>query len=110
MKKLDEMERNIQLRAKEKSYHVVLLVLSFWTFFHCWQTLQNGEPYRPLPGLLVCAAAAVQGFSEMAMKRRMTAGEEEYREPNIPFWTALAAAMVSLVFMAAGTYWILVKA
>ena len=95
MKKLDEMERNIQLRAKEKSYHVVLLVLSFWTFFHCWQTLQNG---------------AVQGFSEMAMKRRMTAGEEEYREPNIPFWTALAAAMVSLVFMAAGTYWILVKA
>ena len=35
MKKLDEMDRNIQLRSEEIGYKVTLLILSVWTFYDC---------------------------------------------------------------------------
>ena len=103
MKKMDEMERNIQLRAKERSYHMILLALGIWTFYNCWQTLQNGASYHPLPGLLVCGGACIQGASQELMKRKMAAGEEGYREPRTLLWASVAAAAVSTVLLAVVT-------
>ena len=48
MKKMDEMERNIQLRSEEWGYRTVLLALGIWTFFNCWQTAVFPTPIVPL--------------------------------------------------------------
>ncbi len=77
MKKMDEMERNIQLRSEEWGYRTVLLALGIWTFFNCWQTLGKGDVYRPLPGLILCFAVCVQGFFQAVLKQKMAAGEKE---------------------------------
>lgn len=104
MKKLDEMGRNIQLRSQEWGYRAALLMLGAWTFFNCWQTLKNGAAYHPLPGLILCLAVCVQGFSQMVLRRKMVAGDEEYREPNRPLWGVVAAVVAAAIILAAGTY------
>ncbi len=109
MKKMDEMDRNIQLRSEEISYRVTILLLSAWTLYDCWQTLANGAGYHPLPGLLVCFAVCVQSFSQMAMKRKMVAGDEEYHEPNKLLWTVVGIVALAAVLLSAGTY-LLMKA
>ena len=53
-----------------------------------------GSEYSPLPALILCLAVCVQGFSQMAMRRRMVAGDEEYREPNKLLRAAVAAIVV----------------
>lgn len=107
MKKLDEMDRTIQLRAQEIAYRVTLVIMSVWTLYNCWQTLANGAPFQPLPGLIVCLSVCVQSFSQMAMKRKMTAGDEEYHEPNKLLWVVLAALAIAAIVLSVGTFFLL---
>ena len=104
MRKMDEMERSIQLHAEEWGYRTALLSLSAWALFNCWQVLANGSEYSPLPALVLCLAVCVQGFSQMAMKRRMVAGDEEYREPNKLLRAAVAAIVVIALALSIGAY------
>ncbi|MDD3139358.1 MAG: hypothetical protein PHX08_10355 [Lachnospiraceae bacterium] len=109
MKKLDEMDRKIQLRSEEIGYKITLLILSVWTFYDCWQVLANGAKYSPLPGLIVCFAVCIQGFSQMAMNRKMIAGDDEYHEPNKLLWTIVGIIAVVAILLSVGT-WFLMKA
>lgn len=107
MKKLDEMDRNIQLRSEEIGYKVTLLILSFWTFYNCWQVLANSAKYSPMPGLIVCFAVCIQGFSQMVMKRKMIAGDEEYHEPNKIVWAIVGVIAVVAILLSIGTYFLM---
>ena len=107
MKELDEMGRNIQLRAQEISYRITLLILSVWTFYNCWQVFANDAKYSPLPGLIVCLAVSVQGFSQMAMKRKMIAGDEEYHEPNKIVWAIVGIIAGVAILLSVGTFFLL---
>lgn len=107
MKKMDEMDRNIQLRSEEWGYRSASLALAAWTLFNCWQTLVEGEAYHPLPGLILCFAACVQGFSQLAIKQKMISGDEEYREPNKLLWTILAAVILAALTASVGTYFMM---
>ncbi len=107
MKKMDEMDRNIQLRSEEWGYRSALLALAVWTLFNCCQTLINGAKYSPLPGFILCFAVCVQGFSQLAIKQKMIAGDEEYKEPNKLFWTVIAAVAIVAVIASVGTCFIM---
>ena len=41
MKKMDEMDRNIQMRSEEWGYKAALLSLCIWTLFNMYQTIVN---------------------------------------------------------------------
>ena len=47
MKKMDEMDRNLQLHSEEWGYRAALLSLSAWTLFSCWQALMHDGEYKP---------------------------------------------------------------
>ena len=106
MKKMDEMDRNIQLRSEEWGYRAALLALSAWTLFNCCQTLMYDVKHNPLPSLILCFAVCVQGVSQMAMKQKMVAGDEEYREPNKLLRTIIAAIVAIVLILSIGTYFL----
>ena len=106
MKKMDEMDRNIQLHSEEWGYRAALLSLSAWTLWNCWQTLMYDLAYNPLPSLILCFAVSVQAFSQMAMKRKMVAGDEEYREPNKLLRTVITSIVVVVFLLSIGTYFL----
>ena len=106
MKKMDEMDRNIQLHSEEWGYRTTLLSLSAWTLFNCWQSLMSDLEYNPLPSLVLCFAVSVQAFSQIAMKQKMIAGDEEYREPNKLLWTVIATIVLVVLILSVGTYFL----
>lgn len=107
MKKMDEMDRSIYLRSVEWGFRAAILALSAWTLYTCWQTLAQGAPYRPLPGLILFLATSVQSFSQIALRQRMTSGDEEYRPPNRLLQTVIAAVLLTVLLLCFGTYFIL---
>lgn len=109
MKKMDEMERSIQLRSEEWGYRVALLMLCGWTLFNSWQTLAYSAKHNPLPSLILCAAVSVQSFVQMGLKQKMVEGDEEYRQPNLLLRSIILSIVVTAVILSAGTYF-LVKA
>lgn len=106
MKKMDEMDRNIQLRSEEFGYKTAIFSLAVWTLFNCWQTLMSGTEHNPLPVLLLCLSVCVQNFSQMAMKHNMTAGDEEYHEPNKLLRVIIGAIVITAVIITVGTYFL----
>ncbi len=106
MKKIDEMDRNIQLRAEEIGYRLTLIILSVWTLYNCWQTLVNGAKYNPFPGLIMCLVVSVQSLSQTIMKQKMIAGDEEYHEPNRILWMIAAGIATAAIALSVGTYFI----
>lgn len=106
MKKMDEMDREIQLRSMEWGYKAAIVSLCLWVH----QTLAHGAEYQPLPSLMLCLTVCVQSFSQIAMKQKMVAGDEEYQEPNRLVQTVLAGIVVTAVVLSVGTYLILISA
>ncbi len=101
MKRMDEMDRNIQLRSEEWGFRAMLIALIVWVLYNCWQTL---APYQPVPTLIMCLGVCVQSFTYMGIKQKMTSGDEEYHEPNRLLQTILAALFISVLILAVGTY------
>lgn len=102
MKKMDEMDRNIRFRSEELAYKIAVLALAIWTLYESWQTYFNDSKAINLPMYILILVLCVQAFSEMAMKRKMIAGDEEYNEPNKLVWTVIAIVAVIAVVIALG--------
>ena len=62
------------------------------------------------PPLMLCLTVCVQLLSQIAMKQKMVAGDEEYQEPNRLVQTVLAGIVVTTVVLSVGTYLILISA
>ena len=67
-KRMDEMDRQIQLLSEERGYRVIVLALALWVLYNCWQTFFRGEAYAPLPAQILCLGVSVQSFSQVARR------------------------------------------
>lgn len=82
MKKRDEMDRNIHLRAEAIGFKVAIFLLSIWTIYSSWRTIAHGDKFNVVPILIYTASFGTQGFAQAVIKRKMIAGDDEYKEPN----------------------------
>lgn len=108
MKQMDEMERMIQLRAEELGYRTAMLALAVWTLVRSYQTLAYGTEHSPLPGLILCLGVCVQSLSQLAIRQKMIAGDEEYHEPNRLVRAVVMAVAAAAVVLSLGS-WLLLR-
>lgn len=104
MKKMDEMDRDIQLRSEAWGYKTALLGLCSWIGFDIYQALVGGGKLEILPCLILLLSISVQGFAQTAIKRNMIAGDEEYKEPNKLVQGVILAVVTVIVVLAVGVY------
>ena len=104
MRKMDEMDRAIQLRSEEWGYKTALFGLCGWTVFNIYQSITKGIKLEMLPCLILCLSICVQGFAQTAMKRNMIAGDEEYKEPNKLVQGVILMVVILIVVLALGVY------
>lgn len=102
MKKMDEMDRSIQLRAEELAYKAVLAALAGWTCGSWANAFLHELPPDLLPGLVLCLAVCIQSFSQILFKQGMVEGDEEFQEPNRAAWVLIAAAALGAFLLVMG--------
>lgn len=104
MKKRDEMDKNIHLRAEAIGFKVSTILLSMWTIYSSWKTIVYGDKFNVIPILIYTASFGAQGFAQAIIKRKMIEGDDEYKEPNkvlrIIFFIIAALGVVLTI----GTY------
>ena len=108
MKKMDELDQAVALRGMMWGYRAAMPCLAVWTLFNCWQPLVRQAPYQPLPALIVCLSASVQGFYQLGAKQKMVSGDPEYRAPNRFAQTVAATVVLTAVLLGLGT-WLMVR-
>jgi len=99
-KPLDEMERGIKLKAKSFAHTLTKILLGAWTLFESYMTLTNGGSYNILPSLIFTVSCSGEGFYELALKRKMIADDEEYKEPSKVTKTLIVIVTVTVILAA----------
>ena len=102
-----KLDRHIRARSESLGYKIALVCLAIWTSYESWQTLSNGGTQNILPTMILILASCVQRFSEMAMKRKMISGDEEYKEPNKILRVVIAVIVVTAIIISIGAYLLL---
>lgn len=105
---MDEMDRSIQLRSEAIAYKAGILALSLWTIVASYQTLVSKADFQILPVLVLCFATSVQNFSRLAIKNKMIAGDDEYKEPNKFLRFLMLGLVLTALIIFLGT-WIFIK-
>lgn len=54
--------------------------------------------------MILTVVICVQGFSEMAMKRKMISGDKEYKEPNKILRSVIAIIAIIAILLSIGSY------
>lgn len=101
------MDRSIQLRSEEWGYRAALLALCIWTLCDMYQSLADHSELDMLPCLILCLVVCVQAFSQMAIRQKMVAGDEEYEEPNGLVHAVILAVIFVTVVLALGVHFLL---
>lgn len=104
MRKMDEMDRAIQLRSEEWGYKMALFGLCGWTVFNIYQSITKGIKLEMLPCLILCLSICVQGFAQTAIKQKMIDGDEDFKEPNKLVQGVILAVVTVIVVLAVGVY------
>ena len=104
MRKIDEMDRAIQLRSEEWGYKMALFGLCGWTVFNIYQSITTGIKLEMLPCLILCLSISVQGFAQTAIKQKMIDGDEDFKEPNKLVQGIFLIIVILIVVLAIGIY------
>jgi len=100
MRKMDEMDRAIQLRSEEWGYKTALFGLCGWTVFNIYQSITKGIELEMLPCLILCLSISVQGFAQ----QKMIDGDEDFKEPNKLVQGIFLIIVILIVVLAIGIY------
>jgi len=103
-KPLDEMERNIKLKAKSFAHTLTKILLGVWSLFESYKTLTSGGPYYILPFSIFFISHLGEGFYEFMLKRKMIAGDNEYKEPSKVTKTLIAVITAAVILAAVCAY------
>lgn len=101
IKKADEMERNIQLKAIRLAWVYTVLFLVIWVLYESYQARLLSEKVNLIPGALLVSQNLVLILTQLLFRFRMTSGEDEAKKK--PFLQAiLIIAIVIAVVVALG--------
>ena len=103
-KPIDEMERNINLKAQSFAYMVAKILLSIWALYESYVTLTDGGRLNIIPILIFTIMNASEGFYGLVLKRKMITGDEEYKEPNKVVRTAIVVVTLAVILISVGTF------
>ena len=104
MKKMEEMDQNIRLRSEGYGFRFVILLLTAWIMYNCYLAFSAGQKFNIVPTLILTGASVVRGISEVIMKQKMIAGDEEYKEPNRVVWGIITLIAVIAMIGSVGFY------
>lgn len=82
MKKMDEMDRNIRMRSESWGFRVAMISLCIWIMYNSYKSIVHGAKVEMIPILILCLSMNVHNISMSVIKRKMVAGDDEYKEPN----------------------------
>ncbi len=104
MRKMDEMERNIQMRSAQYGY---LFLVASLACLMVYNTLHGKQDILVL--LLLFGGFLVQNISNMYMQHKMVRGDEEYKETSMAhkILTCLSLAFSIVVVVLLIGAWIL---
>lgn len=107
-RKMDEMEKNIALKAHRNALIYVLLALAMWSFYESFKSYTQHTSINSIPSFLLGTTSLVQIFSQLVLQKRVIKGDDEYKEDNPLLKIIIIGAIISAIIVSIGA-WLIVS-
>lgn len=106
LRKADEMERHILLRARSIAYLYTAFALLLWSLYESYRVYLYHTPLNLVPCAILVTSALVQGFAQLVLQRNAVKGETEYVETR-PLIRIVLLSAVLITLLASVTAFLL---
>ena len=105
--KMDEMEKNISLKAQRNALIYLIVALLVWSLYESYNVHMQNSTINLAPCFLLVSTSFVLIFSQMYLQKRAVKGDDEYKEENPFYKLILAIAIIVGVIVSIGS-WLLI--
>jgi hypothetical protein len=103
-RKMDEMEKNISLKAQRNALIYVLLALAAWSFYESFKTYTQHTSINSIPSFLLVTTSLVLIFSQLMLQKGVIKGDDEYKDDNPLLKIIIIGAIISAIIISIGAW------
>lgn len=82
-RKMDEMEKDIALKAQRVALIYVLLFLAIWSLYEPFKLYTQHTSLNSVPSFLLLTTSFVLILSQLVLQKRAVKGEDEYKDSPV---------------------------
>ncbi len=106
-RKMDEMEKDIALKAQRNALIYVLLVLVTWSFYESFKVYTQHTPLNSAPSFLLVTTSLVLILSQLVLQKRVVKGDDEYKDTTPILKIIVVGIIVAAIIISIGAWIIL---
>ena len=103
-RKMDEMEKDIALKAQRNALIYVLLVLAIWSFYESLKAYTQHTPLNSVPSFLLVTTSFVLIVSQLLLQKRAVKGDDEFKDANSILKIIVVSVIVAAIIISIGAW------
>jgi Mn2+/Fe2+ NRAMP family transporter len=101
-RKMDEMEKDIAIKAQRNALIYVLLVLVICSFYESFKVYTQHIPLNLVPSFLLVTTSFVLIISQLVLQKRAVKGDDEYKDTTPISKIIVAGVVVTAIIILIG--------
>ena len=102
-RKMDEMEKDIAIKAQRNALLYILLVLTIWSFCEFFKMHTQHTSLNSVPSFLLVTTSIVLIVSQLVLQKRAVKADDEYKDTPISKSIVLVV-MIAAIWLALGSF------
>jgi hypothetical protein len=103
-RKMDEMEKDIALKAQRNALIYVLLVLVIWSFYESFKVYTQHTSLNLIPSFLLITTSFVLVLSQIVLQKRAIKGDDEYKDTTPILRIVVVGVIVAAIIISIGAW------
>ncbi|OPX87212.1 MAG: hypothetical protein A4E53_02590 [Pelotomaculum sp. PtaB.Bin104] len=103
-RKMDEMEKDIALKAQRNALIYVLLVLAIWSFYESFKVYTQHTSLNSVPSFLLVTTSFVLILSQLVLQKRVVKGDDEYKDTTPILKIIVVGVIVAAIIISIGAW------
>lgn len=103
-RRMDEMEKDIALKAQRNALIYALLALAIWSLYESFKAYTQHTSLNSAPGFLLATTSFVLILSQIVLQKRVVKGDDEYKDTTPLLKIIAAGVIVAAIIISIGAW------
>lgn len=103
-RKMDEMEKDISLKAQRNALIYVLLALAIWSFYESFKVYTQHTSLNSVPSFLLVTTSFVLILSQLVFQKRAVKGDDEYKDATPILKIIIVGVIAAAIIISIGAW------
>lgn len=103
-RRMDEMEKDIALKAQRNALIYALLALAIWSLYESFKVYTRHTSLNSVPSFLLVTTSFVLILSQIVLQKRVVKGDDEYKDTTPLLKIIVVGVIVVAIIISIGAW------